>query len=87
VPSGHVKKNNYERPLSEHAWGCLEIAAYDPEPSQETNPSVCCKLVRMGYAEYQDRPSPYKSHKPGQQVSYLVATAYGRLALEMRMPE
>ncbi|MEM1149037.1 MAG: hypothetical protein AAGI03_00560 [Pseudomonadota bacterium] len=87
MPSGHIKAGNYERPLSAHAWDRLAVAAFDPEPSQQTNPGVCYKLIRMGYAEYQERPSPFKSHKPGRTVSYLVATDYGRLALETQQAE
>lgn len=84
MPSGHVRNGNYERPLSDHAWDRLAVAAHDPEPSQMTNPGVCHKLVRMGYADYEDRPSPYKTHAPGHHISFLVATDYGRLALDMR---
>ena len=84
MPSGHAARGNYERPLSRLAWDCLAAASREPYPSQEINFGIADKLVRMGYAEYQDRPSPYKSHRAGQTVPFLVVTAWGRLALDGR---
>lgn len=68
-------------PPSNHAMRCLDQAATRPYPAQEVNFTVRDKLVLWGYATTEDRPSPYKTHKPGRRVPFLVATIAGREAL------
>lgn len=70
-----------DTPPSAHAMDCLARAAYEPFPAQEVNFTVRDKLVLWGYAAIEDRPSPYKTHKPGRRIPYLIATAAGQDAL------
>ncbi len=72
---GHVRA---DKPPSKHAMTCLY---YCPRPAQEVNFTVRDKLLQFGYARLESRPSPYKTHKPGRTVDYLVATVLGIAAL------
>lgn len=72
---------------SRHAMDCLARAAFRPFPSQEINFTVRDKLIAFGYAELVDMPSPYKTHKPGTRISFLVATDAGRAALKNKEPK
>lgn len=67
---------------SQHAMDCLARAYYKPFPAQEVNFTVRDKLMLWGYAELVDMPSPYRTHKPGRTVPFLVITKAGRRALE-----
>lgn len=69
-------------PPSKHAMRCLSIAALAPFPAQEVNFTVRDKLILFGYARLEERPSPYKTHRDGRTVPYLVVTDAGRAALE-----
>lgn len=71
-------------PPSAHAMDCLARAAREPFPAQEVNFTVRDKLTLFGYANLEQRPSPYVTHKPGRMVPYLVCTDAGRKALEAR---
>jgi len=73
---------NTRHPPSAHAMDCLARAAHDPYPAQEINFTVRDKLLAFGYARTEPRPSPYKTHKPGTTVDYLVVTDAGRQALK-----
>ena len=68
-------------PPSPHAMDCLARAWADPFPAQEVNFTVRDKLTLWGYARLEDRPSPYKTHKAGRKVPFLVCTQKGREAL------
>lgn len=70
-----------DTPPSQHAMDCLAAAVHKPYPAQEVNFTVRDKLILWGYAAIEERPSPYKTHKPGQRVNYLVATPAGEAAL------
>lgn len=71
-------------PPSAHAMECLRRAWADPFPAQEVNFTVRDKLLLWGYARTEERPSPYKSHKPGRRVPFLVCTQAGYEALKAR---
>lgn len=72
---------NATKPPSAHAMSCLRSAAREPYPAQEINFTVRDKLMQFGYARLERRASPYKTHKPGTMVDYLVATEAGIAAL------
>lgn len=72
---GHLR---YDRPPSKHAMACLGLC---PLPAREVNFTVRDKLLMFGLAALESRPSPYKTHKPGTMIDYLVATEAGREAL------
>lgn len=71
-------------PPSAHAMDCLARASREPFPSQEVNFTVRDKLTIWGYARLEERPSPYKTHKPGRRVPFLVCTSAGYEALKVR---
>ncbi len=73
--SGHLRM---DRPPSAHA---MKQLGYTPMPAQEVNFTVRDKLLDFGYAVLEQRTSPYKTHKPGTKIDYLVMTAKGREAL------
>lgn len=74
--TGHLRM---DRPPSRHAMACLRKC---PLPAQEVNFTVRDKLIDFGLAVLEDRPSPYKTHKAGRTVPYLIITDAGRKALE-----
>ena len=72
---------NRKTPPSPHAMDCLRRCIRAPFPAQEVNFTVRDKLLAWGYATIEPRPSPYKTHKPGRQVDYLISTDAGRAAI------
>lgn len=72
---------NPKKPPSAHAMRCL---ANTPCPSQEVNFTVRDKLLQFGYATIERRQSPYKTHKPGTLIDFLVATDAGIEALKRK---
>lgn len=72
---GHVRA---DIPPSKHAVRCLADA---PLPAREVNFTVRDKLLQFGLAILEQRPSPYKTHKPGTLIDYLVPTEAGRRAI------
>jgi hypothetical protein len=75
---GHVRA---DKPPSDHAMGVLASVAVAPMPTQEMNFTVRDKLCQWDYITVEERPSPYRSHKPGTRVAFAVATDKGREAL------
>ncbi len=68
-------------PLTQHAFDVLEaLGVRGAKPSQEVNPGVVNRLMREGFVELVDKPSPYKTHK-GRSIPYLQITAAGRARL------
>lgn len=65
--------------------GATEKALYalrnGPFPAQETNAGVQHKLLYQGYAEIEQLPSPYRTHK-GRKIAYLKITEKGLRYLE-----
>jgi hypothetical protein len=76
---GHVRA---DKPPSAHAMACLRSLPDTGSPAQEFNFTVRDKLVQFGYAKLEDRPSPYRTHKAGRTVPYLIPTDAGRKALQ-----
>jgi hypothetical protein len=72
-----------DKPPSAHAMARL---AECPFPAQEVNFTVRDKLIQFGFAVLEARPSPYKTHKPGHRVDYLVRTPAGDEAIKARKP-
>lgn len=73
--------NNTRHPPTAHAMDMLRKAFNKPFPSQEVNFTVRDKLMAFGYAKLERRLSPYKTHKIGTMVDFLVCTPAGRDAL------
>lgn len=72
---------NKNKAPSKHAMDCLARAMRQPYPAQEVNFTVRDKLMQFGYAKLEGRPSPYKTHKRGRMVDYLVCTEKGAAAV------
>lgn len=71
-----------KNPPSDHAMAKLDEAIRGgPYPAQEINFTVRDKLTGLGFARLESRPSPYKSHKKGQRVEFLVPTSAGACAV------
>lgn len=80
-----IGASNTKTPPSDHAMSCLlRLYRYGPHPSQEVNFTVRDKLAAWGYVTLEDRPSPYKTHKPGKTVLFMVATPEGEAALRTK---
>lgn len=71
-----------QNPPSFHAMQKLRAAIRDPFPAQEVNFTVRDKLVSWGYVTLEPRQSPYKTHKLGKTVNFLVSTELGRKAAQ-----
>lgn len=71
---GHVRA---DKPPSDHAMAVLCQVIRQPYPTQEMNFTVRDKLHQWGYIVLEDRPSPYRTHKPGHLVTFAVATPEG----------
>lgn len=76
MPSGHVDKSKPLKPLTEHAWSCLEWIARGPVPRHEINAGVVDRFVREGLADMQPMGNKGRYH--------VVITAAGREKLEER---
>lgn len=72
---------NPKKPPSAHAMSCLNST---PCPAQSVNFTVRDKLLQFGYARLERRPSPYKTHKPGTLIDFLIATDAGIEALKRK---
>ena len=82
MPAGVHSELNRKNPPSAHAMGVLHRVSQNPVPVQEVNQTVSRKLLQFGYIVVEDRPSPYKTHKPGRMVPFMVPTEKGLNALK-----
>lgn len=82
MPAGIHSELNPKKPPSSHAMGVLHRISQNPIPVQEVNQTVSRKLLQFGYIAVEDRASPYKTHKPGRLVPFMVATETGLKALK-----
>lgn len=68
-------------PLSEHARAILRDIARSPVPRRAINPGVADRFYREGLTECVMMPSPYKTHRRGAKIDFLVITEAGRAVL------
>lgn len=85
MPPGVHSELNPNKPPSAHAMGVLLRLLDAPIPVQEVNQTVSRKLLQFGYIRVIDKPSPYKTHKPGRMVAFMVTTKKGRQALKQHL--
>ena len=82
MPAGVHSELNPNNPPSAHAMGVLARVKDCPFPVQEVNQTVSRKLLQFEYIRLVKRPSPYKTHRPGTQVNFMIITEKGAIALQ-----